>query len=272
MERIRQAVEQARKQRQEVTGVANVAHQGFEDKEVAREPEVKVDYSQTHTVTVSSSVREHNRLVAAIPGHPLQDTYRILRTRVIQEMRANDWRTIGVTSPVAGSGKTLTSLNLAISIARDLSHTAFLFDADLRHPAVASYFGFEPESGLNDYLFNDVPLSQCLFHPDMDRLTVLPGREPINESAETLSSPNFVSLLEEVRNRYTDRITVVDLAPTLEFDDVLSVAPNIDCILMVAESGETKQEELSKALEMLENFEIIGTVLNKVEKKAKEVY
>ena len=106
----------------------------------------------------------------------------------------------------------------------------------------------------------------------MDRLTVLPGREPINESAETLSSPNFVSLLEEVRNRYTDRITVVDLAPTLEFDDVLSVAPNIDCILMVAESGETKQEELSKALEMLENFEIIGTVLNKVEKKAKEVY
>ncbi|MGI9292312.1 MAG: CpsD/CapB family tyrosine-protein kinase [Gammaproteobacteria bacterium] len=276
MERIKQAVEQARKERQQAGGDARIHKVAAAQSRVeapgsdSSENEFKITYSETRSVGVNLAVRERNRLVAAIPGHALQDTYRMLRTRVLQEMRANNWTTIGVTSPNAETGKTLTAINLAISIARDKSSSCLLFDADLRNPTTAESFGYKPEFGLNDYLFDDVPLSKVLFHPEMDRLTVLPGRERIYESAETLSSPKFVSLLDEVSNRYKERIVIVDLAPTLEFDDVLTVAPNIDCILMVAESGETKHEELSKALELLQGNEILGTVLNKVDKKVKE--
>jgi protein-tyrosine kinase len=272
MERIRQAVEQARQQRQDMPDAAAPSRELPPSKVGDDKCLQNIDYTQTQLVTVSPEVRERNRLVAAISGHPLQDTYRMLRTRVLQEMEANNWKTIGITSPVEGAGKTLTAINLAISIGMDLSHTALLFDADLRNASIAKYFEFIPEYGVNDYLIDDVPLSKILFHPDMDRLTVLPCKERIDESAETLSSPKFLELLQEVRDRYSDRIVIVDLAPALNVDDALAIAPNLDCILMVAESGETQQDDLGMALEMLQGTQIIGTVLNKVEKKVKESY
>jgi capsular exopolysaccharide synthesis family protein len=217
-------------------------------------------------------VRERNRLVAAIPDHPLQDTYRMLRTRVLQEMTANKWRSIAITSPTQDSGKTLTAVNLAITLAMDLSRTTLLVDADLRRPSVHKYFEYEPELGLNDYLFDDEPVSRLLFHPNMDRLTVLPGRLSVRDSAEALSSPKWLALLQEITARYPDRIVVADIAPVLNVDDALTIAPHIDCILMVAENGRTKREELEKSLELLDGYSVIGTVLNKSEKKVSSRY
>jgi capsular exopolysaccharide synthesis family protein len=284
MERIKQAVEQAQRQRQgKVTQQDPARPAPIESKLAsAPEPEVhtrakfvpasEVEYTQTKTVDVPMAVRERNRLIAAIPEHPLQDTYRMLRTRVLQEMSANNWRSIAVTSPTENTGKTLTAVNLAISLAMDLSHTALLVDADLRRPSVHRYFEYTPELGINDYLYEDEPLNRMLFHPDMDRLTVLPGRTPIRESAEALGSPKWVALLQDITNRYPDRIVVADIAPVLNVDDALTIAPHVDCILMVAENGRTKREELQKSLELLDGFPVVGTVLNKSEKKVAKRY
>jgi protein-tyrosine kinase len=284
MERIRDAVEQARRQREAASGkapdaAANSAAQpaatdaGVSADETVGSPAKNIVYTKTREVIVSPSVREKNRLVAAIPNHPLMDCYRMLRTRVLQEMEANNWKVLAVTSPATGSGKSLTAINLAISIGRDLSHTCLLVDGDLRRPSVAEYFGYSPEFGMNDYIFNDVPLEDVLFRPDMDRLTILPGREPISESAEVLASAKMRSTMTEMRDRYDDRIIIVDMAPVLSVDDALAARPNIDCVLMVAESGETKHADLSEAIELLQsNKPIIGTVLNKVDKKVTEAY
>ena len=275
MERIRQAVEQAKRERQDFSGdrsPRSISARIGDAKAVVEKPTASFEYTETKTVDVSDEVRNTNRLVAAINGHPMRDIYKMLRTRVFQEMKANNWKSIVVTSPATGAGKTHTAINLAIAIAGDLSHTALLVDGDLRQPSLHRYFGYEPEYGLNDYLFNDVPLNKILFHPNMDRLTVLPGREPIYESAESLASPKIVALLSELRSRYSDRIVVVDMAPVLSVDDALALAPNIDCVLMVAEAGETSRDDLAKALEMLEGIPIIGTVLNKVDKKVVSSY
>jgi len=279
MERIKQAVEQARTQRKELGTVdvpAAPNNSGVTpasaDAAGQRPKSDSIDYTQIRTVEVSRDVREKNRLVAGIDGNPLQDTYRMLRTQVLQEMRANKWNTIAITSPATGSGKTLTAINLAITIGRDLSHTALLVDGDLRQPSVAGYFGYTPQYGLNDHLFNDVSLSEILFHPDMDGLTVLPGRESVGESAELLGSERIVTLLNDIRGRYSDRIILLDIAPILTVDDALALAPNIDCMLMVAESGETKREDLGRALELMEGVPIVGTVLNKVRKKVAKPY
>ena len=272
MERIRQAVEQASRDRNDQAGAAVSPR-----RHAGRNPAIpavadNIQYSETRTVEVSLATREKNRLVAAIPGHPMQDIYRMLRTRVLQKMKENNWATLGVTSPATGSGKTLTAINLAISIARDLSHTALLFDADLRYPSVYKYFGYTPEYGLNDYLFNDVPLNKILFHPNMDRLTVLPGREPIYESAEILSSPKLLSLLQEMRSNYADRLIIADIAPVLSIDDALALAPHIDCMLIVVESGATKGADLHRTMELMQGIPIIGTVLNKVDTKVIKAY
>jgi protein-tyrosine kinase len=280
MERIKQAVEQARRERAN-SGIADLVR----PRAVAADPPLakpetsggaaeaaSFEYSQTRCIEVSEQVRERNRLVAGIDGNPLQDIYRMLRTRVLQEMTTNGWNTIAITSPGSGSGKTLTAINLAIMLARDLSHTALLIDGDLRRPSVSKYFEHEPEFGLNDYLFNDVPLSKIFIHPDMGRLTLLPGREPISESAELLGSKKIIDMLADIRSRYTDRIVVVDIAPVLSVDDALALAPHVDCMLMVAEAGETKREDLGRALELLDNIPIVGTVLNKVKKKVDVPY
>jgi protein-tyrosine kinase len=275
MERIRQAVEQAKKERQKFGGDSAPRRISSGVGVIPSAPEAlneDFEYSQTRTVEVSDEVRNNNRLVASIKDHPYRDIYKMLRTRVVQEMKANKWNTIAVTSPATGAGKTHTAINLSIAIAGDLSHTALLIDGDLRHPTVHEYFGYEPEYGLSDFLLDDIPLNKVLFHPDMERLTVLPGKEPIDESAEMLASPKIVSVMSEIRSRYTDRIIVVDVAPVLSVDDVLSLAPNIDCVLMVAEAGETSRDDLAQALEMLDGLEIIGTVLNKVKKKASASY
>ncbi len=279
MERIRQAVEQAQQQRQARQEKAPArptpvdrTPTGARAPRQALVPASQVKYTQTPTVVVDMETRERNRLVAAIPDHPLQDTYRMLRTRVLQEMTANNWNSIAITSPTPDSGKTLTAVNLAITLAMDLSHTALLIDADLRRPSVHKYFDFEPELGLNDYLYDQEPLSRLLFHPDIDRLTVLPGRLPIRESAEALGSPEWLALISEVTSRYPDRIIVADIAPVLNVDDALTIAPHVDCLLMVAENGRTRREELQKSLELLDGFPIIGTVLNKAEKKITSRY
>jgi protein-tyrosine kinase len=60
---------------------------------------------------------------------------------------------------------------------------------------------------------------------------------------------------------------VIDIAPVLNVDDALTIAPHIDCVLMVAENGRTKHNELQRALELLDGYPLIGTVLNKSEAK-----
>jgi len=166
-----------------------------------------------------------------------------------------------------GADKTLTLIDIAIGIGRDLSHTALVVDADLRRPTVSSYFDYTPEYGINDFILNDTPLNKIFFHPDVDRLIVLPGREPMSGSAEVLSSPKFQSLFKDLRTRYSDRIIVVDSAPVLEVDDVLALIPNLDCMLIVVESGVTTPEDLSRTMELLQDIPVLGTVLNKVDKK-----
>jgi protein-tyrosine kinase len=220
-------------------------------------------FSRTNVIDVDSSVLEENRVVSALPGHELTDIYRVLRTRVLQSMNTNSWNSLAVTSPATGSGKTLTSINLAISLAREVNRTVLLADFDLRCPSIHEYFGYEPEYGLNDYLYNDIPLDKIFFSPSIDRLIILPGRESIRNSSETLRSPKMEQLVAELKGRYTDRLVLFDLPPMLALDDALAFKPYTDAMLLVAEDGATKKDDLQKSIEMLKGTPLLGTVLNK---------
>jgi capsular exopolysaccharide synthesis family protein len=224
-----------------------------------------VRYTMTKMVEVSQQTLLDNRIIAALPEHKFKDSYRMLRTRVLQTMRNNNWTSVAVTGPATGCGKTLTAINLAISLAMEVTHTVLLVDLDLRKPTIHKYFGYEPELGLSDYLTTDVPLHQLLFTPAIDRLVVLPGHTALPNSAEMLRSPRMISLVNELKTRYPDRLVVYDLPPILAADDALSFSPYTDCILMVAESGGTKKDDLQKAYEIVKNAPLVGTVLNKSE-------
>jgi capsular exopolysaccharide synthesis family protein len=191
------------------------------------------------------------------------DAYKILRTQVLQRLRANDWRTLGITATRKGHGKTLTALNLGISLAMEVNQTVLLADLDLRSPSLAGYLSAEKLNGISDYLVERCELSEVLVNPGIDRLVILPGNEPLINSSEELSSPRMVRLVEELKNRYPDRIVLFDLPPLLVGDDVMAFAPNLDAVILVLEEGKTTGDELNRALDLLHGVNILGTVLNK---------
>ena len=179
----------------------------------------RIAYQRTRVIDVPDEKFRERRVCAGFNNDPIADTYRVLRTQVLLRMRQQGWTTLGVTSPTAGCGSTLTAVNLAISIAQDVNHTVLLVDIDLRNPSLHRYFLDEDVPGLSDYLLND-ELPQLLFNPGIDRLVVLPGHRPISDSSEFLSAPKMRALFDELKTRYEQRVVIYDLPPVLSSDDV----------------------------------------------------
>ncbi len=225
----------------------------------------EITYTQTRKVSLYPGWLRQNRIITGAVIDAYARAYKVLRTQVSQRMRQQGWRTLGVTSPGPREGKTLTAINLAISLALEANQTVLLVDADLRQPSVHAYFGFDVEYGLRDYLLEATPLEQILVNPEIRRLVVLPGGAPLANSSELLSSPVMLRLVQEVKRRYPSRLVVFDLPPVLTADDVLAFSPYLDASLLVVEEGRTLRDEAARAAELLQaaNHNLIGTVLNK---------
>jgi protein-tyrosine kinase len=159
MERIKQALEKAREDRQR-TGVPTA----FGSRTSTR-PVTQIAYSQTRMQQIQQDLLHERRVIAAQETGATADAYRMLRTQVLQRLNENNWNALAITSPGANEGKTLTAINLAISLAQEVTCTVLLVDADLRHPSVHSYFGLSPGKGLSDYLTGNIPLSDLLINP-----------------------------------------------------------------------------------------------------------
>jgi len=269
MERIKQAIEKAKQQRE--SAAESVAAPVVETVAAHIEGQA-IAYSQTRTIEVPADVLEANRLIGLHTEPGVLQAYKMLRTQVLQRMGKMGWNALAVTSPNAGEGKTLTAINLALSMAQEVNNTVLLIDLDLRKPGLIGYFGHQPEYGLSDYLIDDVPLQKIMVHPGMERLVVLPGRQALVNSSEMLSSPKMVRLVDELKNRYASRIIIFDLPPLLSVDDALAFAPYVDAALLVVEEGGTRREDLARATEMLKGTELIGTVLNRSQDKLPQPY
>jgi len=200
-------------------------------------------------------------------GDPVAlDRYRLLRTRVLQLMSANRWSSLGVTSPGAREGKTLTSINLAMAIARDGAQRVFLIDADLRKPSIAKTLGVQSESGVLDFLREDADLSDIMFTLDgIENLVVLPGRQDIERPAESelLRSKRITVLFDQIHKMDRNALVLVDFPPVLVADDVIALAPLLDSILLVIADGQTDVDQLASAAELLSEYNLLGTALNR---------
>lgn len=227
--------------------------------------ERSVSYDQTRSFEPDPAVLARNRVLTGEGADPATSAYKVLRTRVIQGLAANDWNTIAVTSPGRDQGKSLTAVNLAVSLAREVSRTVLLVDLDLRRPSVHRLFGFEPEKGVSDHLLRDTPLEEILVHPNIDGLVLLPGRESLRDSSEILASPKMGRLVHELKSRYSSRLVVFDLSPVFSADDALAFAPYVDAALLVVGDGSTTRTELTGAMQFLRATEVIGTVLNRAD-------
>lgn len=223
----------------------------------------QITYTETRTFQPSLEVLRRNRVLPGLDEPSAVGAYKILRTQVLQRMKERGWNALAVTSPGPGQGKTLTAVNLAVSLAREVNHTVLLVDLDLQRPSVHRCFGYLPDRGVSDIVLRDAPVAECLFNPGVERLVVLPGHEPVPNSSEVLSSPPTVRLVQELKTRYPTRMVIFDLPPVLSADDALAFAPYVDAALLVIDEGRTKRNEVTRAVEYLRTTELLGTVLNR---------
>lgn len=258
MEKIQQALERARQQREGVDKSVTTRQSHVEDVQ-------SIKYTRTKSMEGHASTQRENRILSAMEHNEYADAFKILSTQVMQRMDEHQWSTLAITSVGNDEGKTTTAINLGISIAKEIEYTVLLVDVNLRSPELHEYFGIAPELGLSDYLKSDIDLADILIKPEgIDHLVLLPGGTPIINSTEMLGSPKMCSLAEELKDRYPKRIIIFDLPPVLSTADSLSFAPCVDCALIVVEDDTTKEADLKHAVDLLSVTNIIGTVLNKV--------
>ena len=289
MERIKKALEEARQAREEAEVSETIEEQlaTVSESTPAQESTTvsptesatastekvttgKIAYTQTRQIVCDPAVMEANRLISGIGQDGNSAAYKMLRTQVLQAMSKNDWKALAVSSPGAGEGKTLTAINLAISLAQEVQHTVLLVDFDLSRPSVHKAFGFQPEFGISDFVHHDISLDKVLVNPGIESLVVLPGKESIQNSSEILSSPQIVGMVEELKTRYPKRVVIFDLPPILQMDDALAFSPYVDAFLLVVGETSTKRNDVKKALHLLKSTNLIGTVLNKADEKIKQ--
>lgn len=242
------------------------------DREQAAGDPISVQYGKTAVVVLDAAHLERHRVVSHQKTHSASWAFDVLRTQVLQKMDENGWRTLAITSPSVESGKTVVAINLAMSIAQQTHRTALLVDFDLRRPSVAKTLGLDQAQSLSDFLEGQVDVGQAMVNPGVERFVVLPTNRPVTNASEVLASAKVGNLISDLRERYSDRIVIFDLPPILAADDVMTVLPRIDCVLMVVGSGASTSNEVEEAMNRVSKANLLGVVLNKDEAPAQNAY
>ncbi len=196
------------------------------------------------------------------PDSPIAEEYRKLKSLILRLTREEFKNTLMVTSALSGEGKSITTANLAVMLARDYGQTVLLVDADLRRPSLSEYLGISATLGLADCLEDDLDPGRAIIKTGIPKLSFLPaGKRPV-DTAELLSSGRMKQVLSELKNRYRDRYIIVDTPPLLLFSETQAMSTIVDAVLGVVQEGETTRNSVQQMLDLLKGSNLIGLVYN----------
>jgi len=202
------------------------------------------------------------RVVTASNGDEAP-AFDMLRTKVFQQMRANGWKRIAITSPDKGCGKSTVAMNLAFGLSRQKEIRTLLAEVDLRRPSLAKALRLPPRAGMAAMLTREVRPVQAMLRV-RDNLVVVANRSRSPLSAELLHSPIAAEVLREIETRYRPDFMVFDLPPVMEADDALAFLGNVDCALLVTSAEHTTSAQLEACLRDIKaRTALAGVVLNK---------
>jgi capsular exopolysaccharide synthesis family protein len=255
MDKLEKALQKARQAREAHAAVARPAATA---PEASALPPVPARPASAH----DERHLETSRVIAHRTRHRDADVFRILRTQVLRAMSDANHRSLAITSPHYGDGKTTVSSNLALSIAQDVKQTVLLVDLDLRKPDLHRYLGVKAPHGLSDHLLDNVPLEDCLVQSAFERFSILPAGRALDHSSEVLGSPKMAALAEELA-RVPNRLVIYDMPPLLDQDDSMAFFPHVGAVLLVVRDGVTRTADVKRAVAALSGTHFIGTVLNR---------
>jgi len=200
------------------------------------------------------------------PGSPISEEYKKLKSFILKITQSDKFlNTIMVSSSVKGEGKTITALNLALTLSDEYDHTVLLVDADLRQPSIHKYLGISNGIGLSDCIMNGVSASDAMIKTGIGKLVVLPSGSEIHNPVEVLSSNKMKDLIQELKEQIPNRYVIFDTPPLLPFAESHAIASSVDGILLVVRDGYTSLNNLKETLNIIKDSNILGIVYNDVE-------
>jgi protein-tyrosine kinase len=230
--------------------------------------------SPRNEVLLNNIYLESKRIISHDVTDSRSKSFDMLRTQVLQSMDTNSWQFLGITSPTPDCGKSVVAINLALSAGRQPDRSVLLVDADLQKPQVASDLGLQCKHGLVSVLEGNATLSQALIPIRIrnSRLLVLPCERSVLHSSESMASRAMSALLNEIKRNFKTWTVIFDLPPILLSDDVISILPQIDCVLFVAAAGKTTPSEIKDCNKYLESTQVVRIVLNKATEETPAYY
>lgn len=258
MDRLQQAIQKARVERasRQRETLQLTEKQRFErpaaDDVWAALPEIELD----------SQIVTKNRLMSYAGGQEAAP-YDMLRTKVLQQITANGWHRIALTSPYSGCGKSTTTANLAFSLGRQSDLRIMVIDFDLRRMGLAEILNQPGKNSMADVIQGKAPFHEhAVRHGEnvIFGLNFSPTRNP----SEILQSRRTIELLEQIEAVYNPDIVLFDTPPLMASDDSHGFLKNVDCALLLAEADKTNIDHIDLAERQLaELTNVMGIVLNK---------
>jgi capsular exopolysaccharide synthesis family protein len=203
-------------------------------------------------------------------NHPLTEPFRALRTEIDLAEMGQRLKTILITSPDSGDGKTSVAVNLALSIAQR-GKKVFLLDADLRKPKIHKLFNLPNDEGLADVVFARAVFDWRIGIKEIRQIAVLTAGNTPPDPAELLSSEKmelFLSELEEVAD-----VVIID-GPPLFVPDAMILASKVDGVLLVVRPAHTRQSLAKASMEHIKlvGARVVGVVLNRIPLRGADYY
>jgi len=200
------------------------------------------------------------------PNSPVAEQYRILRTNIQAINSKQPIKVITITSSVHKEGKSITAINLAISMAHDLNKkNILLVDGDLRRANISKYLGFNSQIGLADLIANGSNVDEALLNIGIDNLTILPAGKIPKNPAELLGSVKLKNLISLLKTKY-DYI-IFDSPPIIPVTDAGLLGAQTDGLIMVIQANRTQKGIVDHAEGLLKQAQakVLGYILTNIQ-------
>jgi protein-tyrosine kinase len=210
-------------------------------------------------------------VVLSAPSTPDAENFKLLRGQILYPRDRQRPKTIMVSSAYPAEGKTFVAANLAVSIALSIDESVLLIDCDLRNPEIHKLFNYQNLEGLHEYLTGQKSLQELIVRTEIKKLSLLmAGSIPSNPS-ELLSSTAMQSFLKEVRERYQDRLIVIDSPPSLNFVESKILAERFYGTILVVMAHRSPRKAIKNVIQNIGKEKILGIIFNG-HNQARKVY
>ncbi|MER5173852.1 tyrosine-protein kinase family protein [Thioclava kandeliae] len=261
MEKLQKALEKARAERLARQGMPTGSQRDSASVERAITDQASA-WAQLPECKLSAQELKKNR-VLTFNANSEATYYDILRTRLRDECRRQNYKRIAITSPQPQAGKSTTLANLAFSLGRLPYQRTIIFDFDLRRPSLHKILGLTPKADMGQLLRGEVPVDEHLVRHG-ENLAFGLNKSMVQHSAELLQSERTQDFLTAVEETFQPDLMLFDMPPFLAADDAHGFLKNIDAVLLIAESEKTTKVQLDAVEQKISSLtKIAGIVLNK---------